>query len=71
MTEHVNYPGGGYNRSGSRLLTRIPDGWTHRLTSEGKLLIVHQDHRPREFDPVTERWSEFDGSTLVEMDPQP
>jgi hypothetical protein len=52
-------------------LATIPAGWSWCWSPSMKLMAVHPDHRPREFDPATRKWSEFDGTAFVVMEPQP
>jgi hypothetical protein len=58
-------------RAGCEYLTTIPSGWKWCWAPDMRLAAAHPDHRPREFDPIARKWSEFDGAAFVEMDPQP
>lgn len=75
MPEVIVWSGRAVHRAGTTFLAAIPDGWKWCWMPERKLIATHPDHPPREFDAVTQLWSEcvtVNGRIeFVEMDPQP
>lgn len=57
--------------AGATFLTAVPEGWNTSFMPDGRLMAAHPDNQPRLFDPVTRKWSEFNGVGFLEMDPQP
>lgn len=70
-TDHLVQDSPAKARPGTVYLCKVPLGWEWRMVKGGNIVVAHPDHRPRNFDLKTKKWSEYMPNGLCEMDPQP